>query len=139
MRSSGYFKTGCWILTIPTIAIFFGICFGAFSSDIGTILGILSALIGVIIIAIIFWLIGTGKAVKEFYVFTRDAIIDIFTIKREVKQKCPSALKAAILEKKEHSVKVGIFDYQDNVTEKVTISGNGIVNDDLYVGQIISL
>lgn len=114
---------------------------GALSDDFASIFTILSIMATAIIIAIIFWLIGTGKAVKEIYVYTRDAIIDIFTVKREIKQKCPAALKAQILEKKQHSLKVGIFDGQSTniFSEKVTISGSGIVNDDLYVGQVIAL
>lgn len=139
MNSTSYFKSGCWIIAIPMILIFIGIASGAISDDLGTIFLLLSIIAFAVLIAIIFWVVGTAKAVKETYVFVRDSLIDLFTIKREIKQKCPEALRAIILEKQKHAVKVGIFDSNNVICEKLNISGNGVVNDELFQGQTIKL
>lgn len=137
MNSSGYFKSGCWIIAVPMIISSIALCAGA--DDFVSVFLMLGLIVFALLIALIFWLFGTVKAVKETYVAVRDAIIDIFTVKREIRQKCPEALKAMILEKKKNSVKVGVFDYKDKMYETVTISGNGTVNADIYEGLTITL
>lgn len=137
MDSSGYFKSGCWTLVVA-FAVFSIACVGA-ADDFGLFAVLLSLIFLAVIIAVIFWIVGAAKAVKETYVAVRDTIIDIFTVKREIKQKCPEALKAMILEKKKHSINVGVFNYENTMYEKVEISGPGVVNDDIYEGQTIIL
>ena len=146
MNSSGHFRAGCLTIAITFgLIIFSGILFqmsnsyDSFSDFLGMAFVSTGLLLTGIIVALIFWIVGTGKAVKEFYVITRDAMIDIFTVRREVKQKCPYALKAMIMERRTNAVQVGVFDYSDKVTEKLTISCDGAVNNDLYVGQVINL
>lgn len=139
MNSSGHFRVGCWIV-IAAFCAFCVICCSVASMDFSTFATVFIFIIIAILIAIIYWIIGTAKAVKEFCVYTKDAIIGLFTIKREVKQKCPQALKAVILEKKKHSINVGIFGSSNTVmTEKMTITGEGVVDDSISVGQVINL
>ncbi len=138
MNSTGNFRVGCWIIALALLS-FIILLASSPSLDLGTFIGIFTLIIIAVIIAIIYWTIGTAKAVKEICVYTRDAIIGLFTVKREIKQKCPDALKALILEKKKHSVSVGIFEESNTkMTEKITISGDGIVDDSIQEGQIIT-
>lgn len=65
-------------------------------------------------------------------------VIDLFTIKDQVRQKVPSALKIKIMEKKKSAVRVGIFGEQDKPICPMDIEGDG-VQDNLYVGQTIYL
>lgn len=65
-------------------------------------------------------------------------VIDLFTIKYQVRQKVPNALKIKIMEKKEKAVHVGIFGEQDKPLCPMDIEGDG-VQDNLYVGQTIYL
>lgn len=137
-KSGSNFRTGCLILAIPFVFYCLAVGTGAMSDDLSTIFGFFCVMICAAIAAIVFWVRGTAKAVKEVYVYTRAAIIDLFTIKDEIRQKCPAALKAKILEKKQHSLNVGIFDQSNTMYEKMTIAGNGSVADDVYVGQVIT-
>ena len=118
---------------------FFGIAFGLISDDFSTAALVLTLVFFVILAAIIAWLWGTAKAVKEIYVVTKAALIDLFTIKREIKVRCPNALKAEILEKSKNAVNVGIFDQNDEMTTKMNIIGEGVVSDDIYVGKVIMM
>ena len=63
---------------------FFGIAFGLISDDFSTAALVLTLVFFVILAAIIAWLWGTAKAVKEIYVVTKATLIDLFTIKREI-------------------------------------------------------
>lgn len=137
MKSTGHFKCGCWTVIVTSAIFIYIACSGDMSME--TLFTMLSILIIGFVTAIIFWLIGTAKAVKETFVFVRDSIIDLFTIKREVKQRCPAALRAQILEKKKHSVNVNIFDDSNTIIEKMDISCEGGVSSDIYEGQVIAL
>lgn len=145
MNSSGSFKTGCGILIVAGIA-FCVVCCAVNSMDFSTFATLLFLIFLVAVAAVIYWIVGTAKAAKETYVYIKencieliDAIIDLFTIKREIKRKCPAALRAKILERKQHSVKVGIFDSNYQMTEKVTLTGAREVVDEVQVGEIIPL
>lgn len=137
MKSGTTFKTGC--LTLIIIFILCCICLSGSDGSVEDILAALIALFVGAVIAVIFWICAAYKAAKEFCVYVRDAVIDLFTIKREVKTKCPAALRAKILEKRQHSVKVGVFDSDGAISDKVTISTDSIVSDDIYEGQVIAV
>lgn len=135
MKSSNHFRAGCWTLILTVIILFVILCT---VDDFATLISyfIILGFFG-IIIAIIFWIIGTTKKVKEVYVYVKDKVIDIFTVKNEISRRCPAALKAEILEKKKNSINVGIFDNNDKIQESIILSGTGSVSDELYEGQII--
>ena len=65
-------------------------------------------------------------------------IIDLLTIKDEVRQKVPNAFKILIQKKKANAVNVGIFDKQNTPICPMNIEGSG-VQDELHVGQTIYL
>ena len=145
MNSTGSFKTGCGLMIVAGIGLCI-ICFTAFLMDLSTLFTVLFLIFLVAIAAVIYWIVGTAKATKETYVYIKescvelfDAIIDLFTVKREIKRKCPAAFKAMILERKEHSVKVGIFPTEYQMTEKVTLTGQGDFTDEVRVGEVITL
>lgn len=81
--------------------------------------------------------IATYEAVKEISVALYNALIDLFTIKQTVRQKCPAALKAKILEKRKNAVNVGIFGKNNKITHKITISSDMGVSTDINPGEII--
>lgn len=102
-----------------------------------------------LIIAVIMTIYKATKATVEFagevvdfaydlVVAVVSGVIDLFTIKDQVRQKVPNALKIKIMEKKEKAVHVGIFGEQDNPLCPMDIEGDG-VQDNLYVGQTIYL
>lgn len=65
-------------------------------------------------------------------------IIDIFTIKDEVRKKVPHAFKIIIQEKKANALDVGIFDKHDTPICPMSIEGDG-VEEGLHVGQTFYL
>lgn len=67
------------------------------------------------------------------------SIIDIFTVKDEVRRKVPQALKAEILEKKKNALSVGIFSNETDISYNLTLTSDEGVSDDVYVGQVIYL
>lgn len=80
--------------------------------------------------------VATYEIVKEISVAIYNAIIDLFTIKQTVRQKCPAALRAKILEKRKNAVNVGIFE-NNKITHKITISSDLGVSSDINPGEII--
>lgn len=62
-------------------------------------------------------------------------IIDAFTIKKEVKTKCPDAFKILILKKKKTAVDVGIFDKNEQPQQRMTIESSEGISEGLYEGQ----
>lgn len=80
-----------------------------------------------------------GGAVGAVLSLTVYAILDAKTVREEVKRKCPSALKAEIMAKKENAVKVGIFENEDEVANTLEITSTKGVSENLYVGQVIYL
>ena len=102
-----------------------------------------------LIIAVIMTIYKATKATVKFagevvdfaydlVVAVVSGVIDLFTIKDQVRQKVPNALKIKIMEKKEKAVHVGIFGEQDKPLCPMDIEGDG-VQDNLYVGQTIYL
>lgn len=138
MNSSDHFKAGCGVLIFAAL-IFCMACICVNSIDFATWCFIFFIIIVAVIIAIIFWAASAYKKTEEILVYIGNAVIDIFTIKKEVKQKCPAALKAVILEKKKQSVNVGIYDNSNSMIEKMNISCNASVTDNIYAGQVIQM
>lgn len=111
----------------------------------GSILCIIGVLL--IIIGAIWW---TGAAASktadvaaglaaELIEYTINKVIDAFSVKEEVKKRCPNALKMQILEKKKNAVNVGIFNDATTMSQKISIQSNQGVSDSIHVGQVIYL
>lgn len=79
------------------------------------------------------------EGVMELVDIIIEGIVDLFTIKSEINIKVPEALRAQILEKKKHAVKVGIYDTQDRISSQVSIVSEQGVSDEIYEGQELSL
>lgn len=87
------------------------------------------------------WFAGAaaGEAVEALVEYTINKVIDIFSVKEEIKMRCPSALKAQIVQKKSNAVDVGIYNNSSTMTSKITIKSDEGVSGDLRVGQVIYL
>ena len=95
------------------------------------------------IIAIVRAVKATAEVAGEVIEFAFDlieavvtGIIDVFTVKEQVRQKVPAAFKMLIQEKKHNAIKVGIFNDVGAPICPMTIEGDG-VGDDIRVGQTI--
>lgn len=85
---------------------------------------------------------AAGKAIDAAIEYISEvvlSIIDLFTVKDEVRKKVPQALKAEILEKKKNAVSVGIFSNETDLSYNMTLSSDEGVSNDVYVGQVIYL
>lgn len=139
-------KGGCFVSVIGALLSYWGIT-DYFSMGFGN--AFTMAFIGAIIIMIglgisafgAVWFTGaaTGAAVEAIVEYTINKIIDIFSLKEEIKMRCPSALKAQIVQKKSNAVDVGIYNNSSTMTSKITIKSDEGVSGDLRVGQVIYL
>ena len=77
------------------------------------------------------------SSAKQVIITVVKQIVDLVFIQNEVKEKCPSALRAKILAKKKNAVDVGIFSHQGRISNKITIQSDCGISDDIYSGQII--
>ena len=112
--------------------------------------------IGNIIVGIIAWVVSAAeraakaakrevkrvakeveKEVIQFFKDIIDFIIDVFSIRKSVKTKCPVALKVKILEKKKNAVNVGIYGNNNVMIAKEEIISYEGVSPDIYKGQEI--
>lgn len=85
---------------------------------------------------------AAGKAIDaaiDYICEVVQSIIDVFTVKDEVRKKVPKALKAEILEKKKNALSVGIFSNDMDISYNLTLTSDEGVSDDVYVGQVIYL
>lgn len=82
--------------------------------------------------------VKTIGTIKNFVVNVTKQLIDLVFIRNQVKEKCPDALQAEILAKKDNAVDVGIFS-NNEITECLTINSDMGVSDDIYCGQIIEI
>ena len=78
-----------------------------------------------------------AEAAGEAIEWVVNKFVDLFTLKNEVKRKCPNALKMLILEKKRNAVEVGIFNrqYAQKPDEVVNIETTEGISSDIVVGQ----
>lgn len=67
--------------------------------------------------------------------------VDLFTLKNEVKRKCPKALKMEIMKRKENAVDVGIFNDQTTTSPSqfITIESTEGFSDEIREGQTYTL
>lgn len=147
-EAKGCAKIGCFIDIIGGLLMFYGfiIQFGDSSTFLERfqylLTGFLIICLGVAINIIGgAWFVGsaTGEAVGTIIEYTVNRIIDIFTVKEEIKLRCPNALKAQILEKKKNAVNVGIFNVKSEMSQKISIKSDQGVSDSIRVGQVIYL
>ncbi len=88
------------------------------------------------ILEALFWG-AAGAAAGAAIAYVIDKVITAYSVKETVREKCPNALKAIIMEKKENAVNVGIFDYNDQMSECIEIKSSKGVSNSLQVGQEI--
>ena len=81
-----------------------------------------------------------GKAyhhVKNYVIDVVNQIVDILFITEKVQERRPDALKIMILEKKKHSVNVGIFDQYGDMDQSITINSDYGISNNIYKGQVV--
>ena len=78
------------------------------------------------------------KAVKHVIKSFVNGIINLFTIRNEISRKCPTALRAKIMKKKENAVDVGIFG-PNNEKTVLTIESSDGVADEVHRGETITI
>lgn len=88
------------------------------------------------ILEALFWG-AAGAAAGAAIAYVIDKVITAYSVKETVREKCPNALKAIIMEKKQNAVNVGIFDYNNQMSECIEIKSSKGVSDSLQVGQEI--
>lgn len=90
------------------------------------------------ILEALFW--GAASAAAGAAVaYVIDKAITAYSVKETVREKCPGALKAIIMEKKQNAVNVGIFDQNNQRSESIEIQSSKGVSNSLHVGQEIYL
>jgi hypothetical protein len=81
-----------------------------------------------------------GKAyhhVKNYVIDVVNQLVDILFITEKVQERRPDALKIMILEKKKHSVNVGIFDQYGDMHQSITINSDYGISNNIYKGQVV--
>ncbi len=73
------------------------------------------------------------------HVVNSDIFLDLLGIKKEIKRKCPSAFRAEILKRKNQSIYVGIFNDEDDMTDRITINATRGCDNSLQEGMSIAL
>lgn len=131
------------ILTVVCLFLMF-VCSGAGNYDaVGTFGALFFLFLFITIVCAIIAIVRTTVEVtKEAVEFVGDLIeavvsgvIDLFTVKQQVKQKVPQAFKMKILEKKKNAIDVGIYGKNNNPLSKVRIESNDGVSEELQAGQ----
>lgn len=141
-NADGCMKFGCVFDIIGGLFIFYGfiIQFGD-SSTFGERFGYMMSGLILICIGLAINSLGgiwfAGAAASNLVVYTINKVVDAFSVKEEVKKRCPNALKIQILEKKQNAVNVGIFNNATTMSQKVSIQSNQGVSDSIHVGQVI--
>ena len=134
------------IFGILTVVFFvlIGICSGTGDFDsIGAIGALFFLFLFLTIVSAIIAAVNkTVEVAKDTVEFVGDLIdavvsgvIDLFTVKEQVKQKVPGAFKMIIQEKRKNSVDVGIFSKNNQPLSKMRIESNDGVSNELRLGQ----
>lgn len=79
------------------------------------------------------------QGVKELFVEIKNYVVSLLSIRSIAKEKCPAALRAEILRKKNNAVDVGIYNSKNSMTEKITINADMGFSDDVKTGETIVL